>query len=216
MAKKDSAYTQLALGAHTDTTYFSDPAGLQTFHLLLHTDGDGGSSLLVDGFKAAEALCRESPEAYETLRRVRIRGHASGNEKVKFLTDLAYPVLATAEARPGEARLRQVRWNNDDRAALVARDPDEIARFYAAAKKWVEILRRPESEYWEQLKPGRPLSESFAQGAHFFVSGNAYADLVFANWRILHGRSAFSGKRQMCGGYSPPLLFSEPHVEQTH
>lgn len=175
MAKKDSAYTQLALGAHTDTTYFSDPAGLQTFHLLSHTDGDGGSSLLVDGFKAAETLRRESPEAYETLCRVKIRGHASGNEKVKFMTDLAYPVLATTEARPGEARLRQVRWNNDDRAALVARDPDEIARFYAAAKKWVEILRRPESEYWEQLKPGRPLSESFAQGAQFFGSGNAYA-----------------------------------------
>lgn len=83
LAKKDSAYTQLALGAHTDTTYFSDPAGLQTFHLLSHTDGDGGSSLLVDGFKVAETLRRESPEAYETLCRVRIRGHASGNEKVK-------------------------------------------------------------------------------------------------------------------------------------
>lgn len=91
------------------------------------------------------------------------------------MTDLAYPVLATVEVRPGEARLRQVRWNNDDRAALVARDPDEIARFYAAAKKWVGILRRPESEYWEQLKPGRPLSESFARGARFFGFRNAYA-----------------------------------------
>ena len=162
MAKKDSAYTQLALGAHTDTTYFSDQVGLQTFHLLSHTGGDGGSSLLVDGFKVAETLRAESPEAYESLCQVKIRGHASGNEKVKFMTDLAYPVLATVQERPGVARLRQVRWNNDDRAALVARNPDEIARFYTAAKKWVEILRRPELEYWEQLKPGRPLSESFA------------------------------------------------------
>ncbi|CAF9902798.1 MAG: hypothetical protein ALECFALPRED_000024 [Alectoria fallacina] len=150
LAKKDSAYTQLALGARTDTTYFSDPAGLQTFHLLSHTDGDGGSSLLVDGYKAAETLRRELPEAYESLCQVKIRAHASGNEKVKFMTDLAYPVLATVEAETGAVE-------HDDRAALVARDPDEIARFYAAAKKWVEILRRPESEYWEQLKPGRPL-----------------------------------------------------------
>ena len=172
MAKKDSAYTQLALGAHTDTTYFSDPAGLQTFHLLSHTDGDGGSSLLVDGFRAAETLRSESPEAYETLCRVKIRGHASGNDKVKLMTDLAYPVLAVAEAGPGESRLRQVRWNNDDRAALVARDPDEIARFYVAAKKWVEILRRPESEYWVQLKPGRPLSQSVAfRGSRLGISG---------------------------------------------
>lgn len=91
------------------------------------------------------------------------------------MTDLAYPVLATSETRSGEARLRQVRWNNDDRAALVARDPDEIARFYKAARKWVEILRRPEMEYWEQLKPGRPLSESSALRAYFLRSRDAYA-----------------------------------------
>lgn len=25
---------------------------------------------------------------------------------------------------------------------------------------------------------------------------------VFDNWRILHGRSAFTGQRRLCGGYS--------------
>jgi trimethyllysine dioxygenase len=29
LASKDTAYTNIALEAHTDTTYFSDPAGLQ-------------------------------------------------------------------------------------------------------------------------------------------------------------------------------------------
>ena len=24
---------------------------------------------------------------------------------------------------------------------------------------------------------------------------------VFDNWRVLHGREAFTGKRRMCGGY---------------
>lgn len=24
---------------------------------------------------------------------------------------------------------------------------------------------------------------------------------VFDNWRVLHGRAAFTGKRRMCGGY---------------
>ncbi|KAL9061567.1 MAG: hypothetical protein Q9162_000099, partial [Coniocarpon cinnabarinum] len=158
LAKKDSAYTQLALAAHTDTTYFTDPAGLQTFHLLSHTDGEGGSSLLVDGFKAAETLRQESPEAYDTLCRIKIRGHASGNETVKFLTDSAYPVLRTEDIGKGEPSLRQVRWNNDDRAALVATDAEEITNFYKAARKWVEILKRPQMEYWEQLRPGRPLT----------------------------------------------------------
>ena len=45
LTSKNSAYTQLALAAHTDTTYFTDPAGLQTFHLLSHTNGEGGASL---------------------------------------------------------------------------------------------------------------------------------------------------------------------------
>lgn len=33
--------------------------------------------------------------------------------------------------------------------------------------------------------------------------------LVFDNWRVLHGRSAFNGKRRICGGYGKFLhLFS--------
>ena len=31
--------------------------------------------------------------------------------------------------------------------------------------------------------------------------------LVFDNWRILHGRSSFTGNRRMCGGYSKPPFF---------
>ena len=28
--------------------------------------------------------------------------------------------------------------------------------------------------------------------------------VVFDNWRVLHGRSSFKGKRRICGGYSKP------------
>jgi len=36
-------------------------------------------------------------------------------------------------------------------------------------------------EYWTMLVPGRAV--------------------IFDNWRVLHGRSAFKGKRTMCGAY---------------
>ena len=161
LAQKDSAYTQLALGAHTDTTYFTDPAGLQTFHLLSHIDGDGGASLLVDGFRAAEVLRCESPQAYEDLCSIKIRSHSSGNEGIAIIQDRSFPVLTTQQTALGKgAIVSQVRWNNDDRVALAAQNPEEVKRFYTAARKWVEILRRPESEYWEQLKPGKVLSRS--------------------------------------------------------
>ncbi|MCJ1468228.1 hypothetical protein MMC07_006856 [Pseudocyphellaria aurata] len=156
LAIKDSAYTQLALAAHTDTTYFTDPVGLHSFHLLSHTDGEGGSSLLVDGFSAAQVLRMESPESFDALCRIKVRWHSSGNEGVNIMPDRSFPVLTLEESQPGqEAKVSQVRWNNDDRAAIHADDPKEVAQFYAAARKWVEILRRPSSQYWHQLRPGR-------------------------------------------------------------
>ena len=52
----DTAYTTLALPAHTDGNYFLEPPGLQAFHALVADGGGGGDSLLVDGFAVAEQL----------------------------------------------------------------------------------------------------------------------------------------------------------------
>jgi trimethyllysine dioxygenase len=60
-------------------------------------------------------------------------------------------------------------------------DPDEVEAFYDAIRSWNEVLARRESEYWEQLVPGKAL--------------------IFDNWRVLHGRAAFDGSRTMCGAY---------------
>ncbi|OAA75649.1 trimethyllysine dioxygenase [Akanthomyces lecanii RCEF 1005] len=181
LALADTAYTNLALAAHTDTTYFTEPAGLQAFHLLSHTpppsqrpeEALGGQSLLVDGFHAASVLKQESPEDYDTLRRVKVPWHASGNQGVAIAPDRAYPVIE------GDASLHRVRWNNDDRG-VIPLDVD-VNAWYKAARKWNEILTRKENEYWFQLSPGRML--------------------IFDNWRVLHGRSAFEGLRRICGGY---------------
>ncbi|KAL6878913.1 Trimethyllysine dioxygenase [Trichoderma novae-zelandiae] len=182
LALADTAYTNLALPAHTDTTYFTEPAGLQSFHLLSHTPPAnkpvsevlGGQSLLVDGFHAAETLRRESPEDFDILRRVKLPWHASGNQGVAIAPDMAYPVIEVS----GD-KLHRIRWNNDDRG-VVPLDVD-VDAWYQAARKWDEILRRKEHEFWFQLEPGRVL--------------------IFDNWRVLHGRSAFEGLRRICGAY---------------
>ena len=175
LAKGDTAYTQLGIGAHTDNTYFSDPAGLQMFHLLSHTDGQGGASQLVDGFGAAAELRHQYPEAYEMLSTVPVASHASGGD-ISLQPWATLPVLVHDPAA-GEG-LTQVRWNTTDRAAIDA-PMERMQAWYDAARIWAGILRK--REYWEQLKPGMPL--------------------VFDNWRVLHGRSAFTGNRRMCGGY---------------
>ncbi|KAI8714529.1 Trimethyllysine dioxygenase [Fusarium sp. LHS14.1] len=184
LALADTAYTNLALPAHTDTTYFSEPAGLQAFHLLSHhappnakpsDDALGGQSLLVDGFQVASTLKKESPEAYETLRTIQVPWHASGNKGIAIVPDRTYPVI---EEDNGE--LTRVRWNNDDRGIL---DVYNAEKWYNAARKWNEIIRRRSSEYWFQLTPGRVV--------------------IFDNWRVMHGRSAFEGIRRICGAYTP-------------
>lgn len=187
LAHGDTAYTDLALGAHTDTTYFTDPAGLQMFHLLSHTASkssssgskgpSGGSSLLVDGFLAAAVLKDVHPTAYATLSTVRIRTHSAGDSSTMIRPLLPYPIL---DHDPATGELTLVRYNNDDRSVLRV-DPDEVEPFYDALRKWNEILTNPEGEYWVQLKPGTAL--------------------IFDNHRVLHGRSAFVGNRRLCGAY---------------
>ncbi|CAL3964891.1 unnamed protein product [Diplocarpon coronariae] len=184
LTMKDTAYTNFALPAHTDTAYFTDPAGLQMFHLLSHTEGDGGESLLVDGFKAAKTLLNENASAYDILSRTPVTWHASGNEGITITPAKKMPVLNFQDLKEGQIpRLLQIRWNNLDRGVVALREDYGMGaeKWYKAAAKWNEILNRKEMQYWAQMKPGSPL--------------------IFDNWRVLHGRSAFTGKRRVCGGY---------------
>ncbi|KIJ12858.1 trimethyllysine dioxygenase [Paxillus involutus ATCC 200175] len=180
LSKGDTAYTTMALGAHTDNTYFTDPCGLQLFHLLSHTDGSGGATLLVDGFYVASLLKELHPDSYEILSRVPIPAHAAGEPTALYKPSppCGYPTLRH-DAFSGE--LAQVRWNNDDRSVMSHLDPSLVEDWYDAIKTWHNLLTSPDSEYWVQLTAGTVLSVD--------------------NHRVLHGRSAFDGKRRVCGAY---------------
>ncbi|KAF7327436.1 hypothetical protein MKEN_00321500 [Mycena kentingensis (nom. inval.)] len=180
LAKSDTAYTTLALGAHTDNTYFTDPCGLQLFHLLSHTDGTGGSTLLVDGFYVADILKELHPEAYAVLSQTPVPAHAAGEPSVFYTPSPpgGYPVL---NHDPVSGKLAQVRWNNDDRSVMNHLSPQQVEAWYAAVRIWHKLLTSADSEYWVQLGPGMAV--------------------VVDNHRVLHGRSSFTGKRRMCGAY---------------
>ncbi|CAG7927831.1 unnamed protein product [Penicillium olsonii] len=170
---KDTAYTNEFLGAHTDNTYFTDPARLQLFHLLSHTDGSGGENLLVDGFAAAAQLRQENPIHYDELVKHRQPWHASGNEDVCIQPSAQAPVFSV---HPDLDKMYQIRWNNYDRAPKVNWSAEEQVAWYRAARHYNEILQS--REMWQKLEPG--------------------SALIFDNWRMLHGRSEFTGKRRMC------------------
>ncbi|KAJ5184717.1 Trimethyllysine dioxygenase, partial [Penicillium cf. griseofulvum] len=173
---KDTAYTNEFLGAHTDNTYFTDPARLQLFHLISHTEGSGGENLLVDGFAAAAQLRLENPEHYAQLVNHRQPWHASGNEDTCIQPSAMAPVFSI---HSDLNTMFQIRWNNYDRAPKSNWSASEQTMWYSAARHYNDILKS--KEMWTKLQPG--------------------SALIFDNWRMLHGRSEFTGKRRMCGGY---------------
>ncbi|KAJ3148936.1 hypothetical protein HDU86_007294 [Geranomyces michiganensis] len=173
----DTAYTQLGLPAHTDTTYFTDPIGLQLFHLLEHT-GKGGESLYVDGFHVAEKLRETHPWAYNILSTLRMSAHSAGDKNTLIEPSIKFPIL---NHDPVTNKLYQVRFNNDDRSVFSHLRPAEVKDFYAALKEWTDLVRSPANELWTQLRPGRAV--------------------MVDNWRVLHGRAAFTGHRRLTGCY---------------
>lgn len=125
LAKGDTAYTNLALGAHTDNTYFTDPCGLQLFHLLSHTNGSGGATLLVDGFQAAETLRCSDPDSFALLAQIQTAAHAAGDS-----SNLFKAIAPLLSFHPHSGELMRVRYNNDDRSVLRSIAPEVVLPWY--------------------------------------------------------------------------------------
>ncbi|KAJ3301492.1 hypothetical protein HDV03_000729 [Kappamyces sp. JEL0829] len=177
LAHGDTAYTTLALPAHTDTTYFTDPIGLQFFHLLKH-QGSGGSTLLVDGFNVALQLQASQPWAFQALTQLKISSHAAGDkDQLLQPSPLLYPIIGLD---PSSGHLHQIRFNNDDRSTL-SLEATQVELFYAALQEWTKLVKKQENELWVRLTPGRAV--------------------IMDNWRVMHGRSSFTGYRRMVGAY---------------
>ncbi|TKA55989.1 hypothetical protein B0A53_01691 [Rhodotorula sp. CCFEE 5036] len=184
----DLAYSEVRLEAHTDTTYFTDPCGLQLFHLLSpSTTHTGGHNLLVDGFRAARVLQDQHPEHYDLLSNLPIPSHASGSGSASMPSGVhmrplrKYPVFNHDE----NGQLVMVRWNGDDRGVVGggggAFEGETMDRWYDALRTWEGILRSDEAQLWSKMEVGTAV--------------------IFDNLRVLHGRSAFSGSRRLCGAY---------------
>lgn len=177
-SRGDTAYTQLALDRHTDTSYLQEPCGIQVFHCLKHT-GTGGRTLLVDGFYAAEQLRQKSPENFELLTRVPIRHEYIENtaNHRNHMVGIG-PVL---QVYPWNNEVYLIRYNNYDRTVINTIPHDVVQRWYVAHRELTAELRRPENELWVKLNPGKVI----------FID----------NQRVLHGRDSFTGLRKICGCY---------------
>jgi trimethyllysine dioxygenase len=172
-AHNDSAYTSAGIGLHTDGTYALDPPGLQLLHCLAF-DGTGGFNQFVDGFKVAQIIKDEDPEAFQTLTSIKVPAH---------YIEPTIQLRAKHEVirEDVEGHYEQICFNNFDRSPFKLRSSDQAA-FYHAYAKFQHLVNDPQNQIRLQLIPG--------------------SAVWFDNWRILHARTAFTGFRHLAGGYT--------------
>ncbi|MEZ5831784.1 MAG: TauD/TfdA family dioxygenase [Dongiaceae bacterium] len=139
MEHKDTAYTTLAIGPHTDGTYSFDAPGYQMLHCLAF-NGTGGENVFVDGFKVAEIMQRDHPEEYRLLTSIDITGQYIDNDRNVHL-QASRPLFRLT--RTGD--LVQVSYNNYDRAPFYL-PSDQVAALYRALKLFASYINDPKMQ----------------------------------------------------------------------
>ena len=168
----DSAYTPKELRPHTDGTYSHDAPGVQLL-LCVEYDAEGGESIMVDGARLAADLKASQPQIYHDLTRIGVTGLYKGDG---VALRARRPILRLDET----GRLVQVTFNNYDRDTVRLAD-DDMRALYAGIRAFDGMANDPAYQWRYTLEPGDML--------------------VFDNWRTLHGRGAFHGRRKMAGAY---------------
>ncbi|MGO1074059.1 2-trimethylaminoethylphosphonate dioxygenase [Inquilinus sp. CA228] len=169
------AFSALSLGNHTDNPYRDPVPQMQLLHCL-EAASEGGESVVVDGFAAADRLRREAPDAFALLTRraVPFRYVEAGKVDLR-----AKAPLIELDA---DGDVAAVRYNNRSIAPFDL-DPDEVEAFYDAYRRFGRLLHDPNLTVGFRLAPG---------------------DLfIVDNRRVLHGRRGFSaGRRWLQGCYA--------------
>lgn len=172
------AYTGLGLQAHTDNPY-RDPAPTLQLLYCLENSAEGGESQVVDGFAAALRLRDESIRYFELLTRYCARFHYKGSGGVSL--NSRRPMIELAP----DGELRAVHFNNRSAAPITDVPFEDMAGYYAAYRRFAEIVDDPAMAVTFKLAPG----ECF----------------LVDNTRVLHGRTGYAadgGSRWLQGCYA--------------
>ncbi|XP_063700953.1 trimethyllysine dioxygenase, mitochondrial [Culicoides brevitarsis] len=171
----DFAYTKNFLPAHNDNTYFNDASGLQILHCIQH-DGKGGENLAVDGFYVLQQLKSLHPETYDRL----CNEYQVPSEYIEPGRHHRY-TAPVVKVNSLTGCPEQLRFNINDRAVLDTIPLEKMQQFYKDMHLLGGLIQSKENEWWFKLNPGTVF--------------------IFDNWRVLHGRQQYTGKRVMSGSY---------------
>ncbi|CAO3607620.1 unnamed protein product [Cunninghamella blakesleeana] len=179
------AYTSLYLGFHMDLMYLDCPPGIQLLHSLKNSV-TGGSSIFLDSFKAVELLKEQYPEDYQVLVDTPVTFHYINNGHHMYYRR---PTIVTNDGyTKGDPHLSSwqmhVNYAPPFQGPMDHLSPKEMKRFYQAFQRFADFVEMESLRYEITLQPGQLV--------------------LFANRRVLHGRTAFdptSGDRHLKGTY---------------
>ena len=171
----DLAYTSLELESHTDNPYRKPVPSIQ-FLFCIENSCEGGDSTIVDGFKVAEDLKKEYPEAFNILVSTLINFKFKDKDAILEKTGKIIKLSERGE-------FKQIKYSN--RLDFVFyQDPEKLEEFYAAKRIMHEMINSKKYILQFHLDPG---------------------DLIIMNnYRTLHGRTSYNtseGNRWLQGLY---------------
>jgi gamma-butyrobetaine dioxygenase len=170
-----SAYTALALPPHTDLPSRARQPGYQLLHCIAN-NSTGGDFILIDGWKVATRLRRESPELYHILSTVPV--------EFRFVSQTVdYQCAGTIFEHNSRGQLSAIRFNSFLQSPLRL-DFTTTHKFYVAYRRFLSLV-----------------SDPAAQIRHKWCAGDL---ICLDNWRTLHARSPFdstTGIRHLQGCY---------------
>lgn len=168
------AYTPMPLSLHTDNPYRDPVPTLQLLHCLKAAEA-GGVTALADGFRAAELLREDDPDAFRLLATVPVNFRFRGEQ-----VDLQH--RDTMIGLDSGGGIRSIRVNNRS-AAPVDVPFEHMEDFYRAYQRFMSLLQEGGCKITFRMQAG---------------------DLVLLdNQRVLHGREEQAlGERHLQGAYA--------------
>ena len=122
--------------------------------------------------RLGERIATESPRHHELLRTIEIPG--------RYIGDGAHLVARRPVLRHDGGRFVQISYNHHDRAPFLLAEP-LMTEVFDALTHVDEVANDAMMQFELAMRPGDMV--------------------IFDNWRLLHGRRAFTGARHIAGGY---------------
>ena len=161
------AYTNLGLSPHTDNPY-RDPVPTMQILYCLENSVKGGDSIVIDGFYAARLLKKQNAQFFNLLTKYPANFEFKEKNRVHLKSNR--PLIELSSSK----EIVKISFNNRSMAPITDVPYKEMNDYYKAYVLFSKIINNPEMAVKFKLNPG----ECF----------------VVDNTRVLHARTAYSGK----------------------